>query len=152
MCSERSVKASLGATMVEAAISMQLFLLVVLFGSFLSVAMYKYVSLQYVVSEAARRGLLPDASTGYSSRALAIEGLLVEEGARYGLDFGEPYVFDTDHSGISVCTPSGSWCGSDDAGEGRELFQITARQPLSFLGMNLSLEATVMAKNEPIRE
>ena len=139
----KNLKNEAGGSMIEAAITLPFFMLIILACMSLSLALYKYVSLQYTVDTTARWALLGKEIDGLS-REQSIEDQAINIGALYGLNFGATYTSGVDHAGISICAPAAP-CSDDSAGSPGEFFQITAVQPVSFLGLSMNLRATALA-------
>ena len=140
-----------GSAAIETAISLLVFLMLVIFAMWTSLGMYRWVSLQFVVASIARWAALgqPSTTNPTLSREHAIEERLYNAGQRYGLDFGQSHTSGVNHPNIRVCRMLAPNCPTDNAGSANEFIIVAAEQPWKIVFWNVTLRASALGQNEP---
>lgn len=149
MVLKRLASAQIGATLVEAALSVQVFLLIVVVGIELAIASYRSAALNYSVAQATRWAIL-NRTIGNQLRVPSIETKVREIAQPYGLDLSQ-------NSNINVCRPAEvvnqqtGECVIERAGVPEEYIQVSANtsSPMLFGFVNLDLHAKALGRNEP---
>lgn len=139
-----------GATMVESALALPLFLLILLSTIDLLRVIQFDISLHYTLANAARWGIIgerldnPLAPGIPLTREESIELRLQETAQSYGITLSADE--------IQLCPATDPGCSADFAGNPNDFFLITVSRPMAlfaFGGKSLTLKATVISKNEP---
>lgn len=133
-----------GAVMVEAALALPIFLLIVLVGADLLRVSYYSVAIQFLSARALRSAVLTDASSG-PARAVVIRDEVLRLGRRYGVEL--------DPESIKICVGISSDCTHNDAGLPTDLITVTIRQRVNtIVGFALPrqfiLTGQVVGRNE----
>jgi len=152
-CTER------GSALVEAAITIQVFFILLFAGLALAVAGYHYVSLQYSVAEGMRWAVLGQNITippsTVLSRKHSIEKNLSDKAQQFGLGLGENVTAGTNNPNIVICDEDNFSCtdgdfpGQEDPGASSEWVQVTATEQIDLFLFKINVSASAIGKNEP---
>ncbi len=139
-----------GAVMLEALLSIGLYLAIILFGCDLMRLGFNVISSQYVASKTMREMILggPQSAT---DRADLLEDKLIASAADLGINLGPAA---GNNPFVTVCSVAGGDCsGGDHAGEEEQLVSIRIRYPVSlFFGLvAYPVDIVVLGRNEPFR-
>lgn len=131
-----------GATLVEAAISLPIFLLVMVAAANLAILSYKTAGLHHTLTETVRWAVLGQTSPGLT-RVNSIKAKAQE--------FGRPYGLKLPDSNIFVCAVGSTSCSPENAGNGQSYIQLSATEPAPlFFGLfRVNLFYSVLGRNEP---
>lgn len=135
--------------MLEAALSIQVFLIIVVVGIRLALTSYHSAALNYSVSQATRWAIL-NQTIGNQLRVESVETKVREFAQGYGLNL-------PNDNNIYVCLPSEvtnqatGECATERAGVPEEYIQVSANasEPLLFGFFNVNLHAKAFGRNEP---
>ena len=150
-----------GGAFVEAAVSLQAFLLLIVIGSQLAVGAYKFVSLQYTVAAAARYASLRQTETagcGDMTLEKSIEYQVYEIGGKFGLNFGQPFSYagacttngETFNPGFQVCNENDWLCNDHNVGAPYEYAKVEMAHPINLLFFSFNVTGVAFIRNEPV--